>query len=373
MVDNIQIQFMVEKSIGKGEDSAPILFSTESSAITGVFDGMGGSGASICMSDFGEGHTKAYVASRIIRDAIYNYLNDQSGIDTDIIKNVCLDRLALEKEKYPSAKSTLRSKLVRDYPTTLALASAKDDSDEIVIDSYWAGDSRNYLWMKDGFFQISKDDLIDNNDPLENLSNDSALSNCVCADQDFLINHLCLRIPKQPFILLSATDGCFGYFHTPMHFENLLASSLFASQSLDEWEKFLIERIQEVTGDDFSLSLVAIGFKDFNSLKEMLGMPTNEYVVSIIQQQEKISEIKERLIESEMDLKTIIRNCWNEYQSRYSQYISIPLEANRAITESELGEVGENSELVNDSDDSKLIDEKEGFLKKLGKTITGKK
>lgn len=194
MVDKIQIQFMVEKSIGKGEDSTPILFSTETSAITGVFDGMGGSGASVCMSDFGEGHTKAYVSSRIIREAIYNYLNDQQDVNPDIIKKICRERLEIEKENYPSTKSMLRSKLVRDYPTTLTLASARESDNEILIDSYWAGDSRNYLWMQEGFYQISKDDLIDDNDPLENLSNDSALSNCVCADQDFLINHLSFRV-----------------------------------------------------------------------------------------------------------------------------------------------------------------------------------
>ena len=76
MTTSIQFKFMVEKSIGKGEDADPILFSTESSAITGVYDGMGGSGASLCTSEFEGQHTKAYVASRIIRDAIDDYIID---------------------------------------------------------------------------------------------------------------------------------------------------------------------------------------------------------------------------------------------------------------------------------------------------------
>ena len=355
MIENIQLQFMVEKIIGKGEDSDPILFSTESSAITGVFDGMGGSGASLCNSEFGESHTKAYVSSRIIRNAIFNHLNNQKDIDSEILKEICQNRLEAEKQKYPSAKSILRSKLVRDYPTTLALAIAKECYNDIEINSYWAGDSRNYLWMKDGFYQISQDDLVNNNDPLENLSNDSALSNCICTDQDFMINHLAVQIPKQPYILLSATDGCFGYFHTPMHFEHLLASSLFVAESCENWEQVLKENIREVTGDDFSLSLVAIGFEHFNDLKEMLGKETNKCLESILKLQKQVEGIQNRLVELGNELDATILTNWKEYQLEYCKYIPMVSKDTNLIAKPALCV---NDEYIKVSEDTNVSEEK---------------
>lgn len=321
MTTSIQFKFMVEKSIGKGEDSDPILFSTESSAITGVYDGMGGSGASLCTSEFEGQHTKAYVASRIIREAIDNHVSNQRTIDSETLKRICVERLNREITNYPSPKSMLKSKLIRNYPTTFTLAVANHKKDNIIIDSYWAGDSRNYLWIKDGFYQITKDDLVNNNDPLDNLTSDSALSNCVCADNDFTINHIRLKINKQPYVILSATDGCFGYCRTPMHFEYLLASSLFSSNNQEDWERTMKEQIQEISGDDFSLSIIAKGFKDFIELKRLLGKESTQYVEKITIQQQRIEDLRKKLMESEVELQKTIECSWNSYKSSYCKYI----------------------------------------------------
>ena len=106
----------------------------------------------------------------------------------------------------------------------------------------------------------------------------SALSNCVCADNDFTINHKEIKIDKQPYVILSATDGCFGYCRTPMHFEHLLASSLFSSNNQEDWERRMKEQIQEISGDDFSIAIIAKGFKDFSELKRLLGKKSTQYV-----------------------------------------------------------------------------------------------
>ena len=321
MAPNIQFKFMVEKSIGKGEDSEPILISTESSAITGVYDGMGGSGASLCTSEFEGQHTKAYVASRIIREAINNHVSNQGTIDSETLKRICVERLNREISNYPSPKSMLKSKLLRNYPTTFTLAVANHRKGNIIIDSYWAGDSRNYLWIKDGFYQITKDDLVNNSDPLDNLTSDSALSNCVCADKDFTINHIGVKIDKQPYVILSATDGCFGYCRTPMHFEYLLASSLFSSNNQEDWARTMKEQIQEISGDDFSLSIIAMGFKDFIELKRLLGKESTLYVEKITIQQHRIEDLRKKLMESEVDLQKTIECCWNSYKSSYCKHI----------------------------------------------------
>lgn len=324
MANSIDIKFMVEKSAGKGEDSEPVLFSNESTAITGVFDGMGGSGATLCNSDYGEGHSKAYVASRIIREAIDKHIHTQdlSKITSEVLKEICDTCLKSEMQKYPSEKSMLRSKIVREYPTTLTLIVSNEITDSINIDSYWAGDSRNFLWTKEGFYQISQDDLINGNDPLENLSNDSALSNCVCANIDFIINHKNIKIGKQPYVILSATDGCFGYLRTPMHFEQLLASTLQSSSNQEEWEKVMKDQIQETSGDDYSISLIARGFEDFNGLKMALGKRANRYAEAIDSLQERIEDLQNELKESEQKLKNTITSNWKDYKASYLMYLT---------------------------------------------------
>ena len=156
--------------------------------------------------------------------------------------------------------------MVRDYPTTLAITTALQNEDGThTVNSYWAGDSRNYLWTSEGFYQISKDDLDTELDPLENLRNDGALSNCICADREFIINNKSITVEGK-FVILSATDGCFNYFATPMHFNDVLVTGLKQSDNVEEWEGFCKSEITDVTGDDVSLSLIAVGFEDFNDL-----------------------------------------------------------------------------------------------------------
>ena len=75
-MNHIDFKFMIEKREGHGEDSSPLFLIKDNFCAVGVFDGMGGSGANTCMSEFGEDHTKAYVASRIIKEAVFNYLNN---------------------------------------------------------------------------------------------------------------------------------------------------------------------------------------------------------------------------------------------------------------------------------------------------------
>ena len=234
----IKIQFMTEKKEGHGEDAPPLLITKDDAVAVGVFDGMGGAGAAICDSEFGEERTKAYVASRIVEKEIESFLEECLGkehISVDLLKEKLAKRLAQEQETFPpKTKSMLRSKLVRDYPTTMAMITLHTAETGWKIDSFWAGDSHCYLWTKKGFFQISKDDLEEDNDPMENLRNDAAISNCICADRDFLINHKLLVIPKDPIAILCATDGCFGYFPTPMHFEAMLKKSLKKAENEED-------------------------------------------------------------------------------------------------------------------------------------------
>lgn len=312
--------------MGHGEDAPPLQVYKEKGCAVGVFDGMGGSGAAICKSVYGDNKTKAYVSSRIVAEAVYDYLNIHlchDDISEKDIKETILKRLKKQQESYPpEIKSTLRSKLVRDYPTTIALVTLLNKGEFWQIDSYWAGDSHCYLWTKDGFFLISRDDLEDDNDPMENLHNDSPISNCICADRDFTIHHNPIALNKEPLIILCATDGCFGYYPTPMHFEYILKNCLKKSRDEKEWQERVSKCIQKVTGDDTSLSLIGVGFSSFEQFKNKMTSQSVSSFKRLKVLEEEMSKLKKKIEQTSTEYEKAINSGWENYKQKYMKYLN---------------------------------------------------
>lgn len=325
---------MQEKKAGRGEDSDPILFSNNDSIFLGVFDGMGGAGGAECVSDYSHGGihmTKAYVGSRIIKEAIETSVRENPGIlfDSnlvDILTNIIKDRYAEEKEKYPpKSKGGLRSALIKEYPTTLAITCINRVADSFSIDSFWAGDSRNYIWNQNGLFQISVDDLKGNLDPMQNLHEDAPMSNCIQADGAFKINHKNILVSdKEKFVVISATDGCFGYYPSPMDFEKALIDSLNNASSKEEFEMNLSTAFAFVTADDFSFSLAAIGYKNFHDLKSCLR-PSSKHVRKYFKQrqhfEEEVRKAEERIAKLKESTDSWMTSLWPEYKRNYLKYM----------------------------------------------------
>ena len=324
MEETCGFHFMVEKIPNYGEDSEPIYLKMENNTFAvAVFDGLGGSGAAKCKSEYGEDCTKAYIASRIIRDCVENILKTEEKVDEQILHDKIKERLEREVNSYSSTKSILRSSIARDYPTTMALmiAHRNDDDDSTTIDSYWAGDSRNYLWTKKGLYQLSIDDIQSGEDAMENLHNDSRVSNCICADQSFKINHRKVDLKKnEPCILLSATDGCFGYYPSPMHFEAVLKDALKQADSYEEWKELVLRHITEVTGDDISLSLLTIPQCNFKEVKKnMAGDVKRFQEITVLESDIKVAE--ELLAEGRSKYQPLLQDIWEEYKQEYENYI----------------------------------------------------
>lgn len=323
MAEVLKLEFMSEKRQGHGEDSPPLLVIDRNIYAVGVFDGMGGGGAATCTSEFGEEYTKAYVASRIVKDTLYNLITTAPDtISANNIKKQIETRFAREKQMYPAKSSALRGQIVREYPTTLAVTTVKESEKEncLTVTSYWAGDSRNYLWTPNSFYQISKDDLNGELDPLENLRNDAAMSNCVCADSPFTINAKVFTV-KMPFIVFSATDGCFGYYPTPMHFNYIMQSCLNKSNSMEQWKTNLMEEFAKVAGDDFSMSLVVVGIFEFEELKQKFGKTGIVGFDTIRQLQAQTNVLSSILNEKKEALESAIQVGWNEYKSTYMKLL----------------------------------------------------
>lgn len=330
----LSIHDMQEKKTGLGEDSDPILLHIEKLTVTGVFDGMGGAGGAECESDYGSGYTKAYVGSRIIKTALENLIKQNPSSVfmpdfSDLMLATINERYQQEHKKYPPKSKGLRSALIKEYPTTLAMTCIREEGSRYIIDSYWAGDSRNYIWAQNGLFLISKDDLKGQLDPLQNLRDDAPMSNCVHADGKFFINHKCLDnfTSSDKFVIISATDGCFGYYPSPMDFEKILYDSLKHSTSMDDFQHRLSEAFAYVTADDFSYSIAAFGFRDFKELKKYMSksndstlksyfIKRHEYESAIRKRDELNDKIKRINEELEKEVDTV----WDKYKHSHLKY-----------------------------------------------------
>lgn len=77
-------------------------------------------------------------------------------------------------------------------------------------------------------------------------------------------------------MLITATDGCFAYFSTPMEFEFLLLETLCKAKSPEEWKHLLFDRLKEIVGDDYTLMIVCIGFSNFQEMKKYYKFRLNQ-------------------------------------------------------------------------------------------------
>ena len=80
------------------------------------------------------------------------------------------------------------------------------------------------------------------------------LKDYVNAEGNFYINQNKVKLTGKN-ILIVATDGCFGYFPSPVHFEYSLLKTLSESTSIDTWQKKLTQDIVYITKDDATMSL----------------------------------------------------------------------------------------------------------------------
>ena len=101
---------------------------------------------------------------------------------------------------------------------------------------------------------------------MRNLTDDSVMSNCISADTEFHINHRQVEL-QTLFLLLGATDGCFAYVRSPMHFEHLLLSTLQEARDAI-WRRALEGAVTAITGDDAAMALLGFG-ADLGGFKKL--------------------------------------------------------------------------------------------------------
>lgn len=265
------ISFCRDKIPGHGEDSYCYSF-CDTAGLLGAFDGCGGAGARThsCYSN----HTEAYMASRFCAGSFYDYFRsmfpgnyDPSRLCKEVFTPGALERLVKYSPPKDENGFQIRGSSIRTLPTTAAVALLQQEKDgSVFVTALWAGDSRVYILDSNGLAQLTVDDTTVT-DPMINIYEDGILTNIMCSDKPVKVHCRTIRM-DQPFIVFSATDGCFGYLSTPMEFEGLFLETLLDTKCVAEWESELADAITSVAGDDHTLCMAAYGFGSYSMLQK---------------------------------------------------------------------------------------------------------
>ena len=258
-----------EKIRDNGEDS--YLYSiNDHAAVAAVFDGCGGSGSK--QYAVFRGKTGAYIASRAVAGAVRCWFNehcasDKAEFDVASLKTKIQNYLVICSEIGGRA-SSIKGSLNKDFPTTAAVAVCYHKGAELMTECLWVGDSRCYMLTQSGLVQLTEDDL-GGIDPMENLSEDGVLTNVITSSGSFEL-HTKKEVLTEPTIIITASDGCFGYFSTPMEFEYLLVYSIVNSDSMAEAERKITDILDQTSGDDFTLTGLCLNYGTYPILRESL-------------------------------------------------------------------------------------------------------
>ena len=295
-----------------GEDNFCCITSGKT-AILGSFDGCGGLGSRV----YGEfqGKSGAYLSSRLASGAICDWYMNKATEAIPGSQEIITGMREYLMKNYDTCESMtgtglkIKGSMVRKLPTTAAIALASEHGEQAIgIDVVWAGDSRVYMLNSKGLVQLSEDDL-DDVDPFINLSSDAVLTNVLSSDGNFVLHHKAYEF-EMPCIIISATDGCFGYLTSPMEFEYLLLNAIESTNSPIELRQKLQEEIVDITGDDSTLGFMSFGYGSFEDMK-------NDFIGRKYDLEKKyIDEINRN--RGSVDLKSM----WQEYRASYERYLN---------------------------------------------------
>ncbi|MEV6051853.1 serine/threonine protein phosphatase [Streptomyces sp. NPDC052107] len=278
----LALSVWTERVPGRGEDAEPFVAHHMDShqGMLAVFDGSGGAGAApVWQAPDGETRTGAWVGARAARLATDVWFHDVAADGEPATPETLREYLQFFLGYAPQRRSKISGTMRRQLPTTLAAVHyrlvRRHDEPELELRPLWAGDSRAYVLRPRTGLQVLTRDHTRESDALELLRTDPPMTNLVCADRQFEIDGQRLTHPF-PCVLVAATDGCFGYVHTPADFETLLLRTLHQAGTADEWADLIRREVQTCTADDASLAVVALGFHGFKDLREQFSARLDE-------------------------------------------------------------------------------------------------
>lgn len=278
------------------QDSEPLI----GEHYLGVFDGLGGAGATFVTNKDGFVQANAWYASRftqsILKDIFKKFDNarcegksfkeqltkeDINGIE--ILINEGLHQKVLDEGL---SFENVRGSLLKRLPTTMCSCYFDWDNDFVYVHSFNVGDSRLYCLSKQKdckylLSQLSLDssvDLLDGMDSLYASEKETMMGDSIIHISDnkdeilFSIEYRMFKIPK-PAVVFACSDGVYYYLDSPMHLEYMILASLINAKDENQFKELLTYAIDERKNDDRTLALayfpgkVFFGNENFNSLK----------------------------------------------------------------------------------------------------------
>lgn len=295
-----------------GEDNWCCGFCGDTGMIA-VFDGCGGSGSR--RHSHYAGHSEAFMAARIGAGSLYYCMQqhfpcemDAKQFASDIVTPVLSDWMRANIPEADPNKPQVKG--MRILPTTMAAALIQPGHEEsLCISPIWAGDSRVYVLDANGLSQLTVDDS-NQPDPMEGLYDDGTLTNLISADRDVKLNCCSFEV-KPPFMVMAATDGCFGYVSTPMEFEGMILHTLLESSNIAQWEDNLRKLIASFAGDDHTLCLASFGYGSFENIQRSFAT--------------RYSDLRKKYLEKVWELpwedRDTRRHLWADYRINYMKYL----------------------------------------------------
>lgn len=310
------LEFTQEARPGHGEDNIAFCHSPRMMVLASL-DGCGGAGARVYPEMGNE--SGARIAARAVRIAISKWFTaPENGFQTLGLQNVPAQRIAQSlkqaidihlaevKSRIVSGNTAMKSKLSQTLPTTLSMAIIEPADQYARCIFIWAGDSRGYLFTRDGLCQMTEDDVAGGVDP-DDMTCDGIMSQVVSASSAYTL-HTREVVLSEPAIVLTATDGCFAYFATPMDFEATLLATLREARGFDDWKQLLIQQLGEIAADDYSMQIACWRYQDFRDVQQ--SFKTREQIFD-----EEYGRLLARLKEKQN--ASGILALWRKYRAYY--------------------------------------------------------
>ena len=282
----------------------------EAKAVTAVFEGCGRY-SDVRYAEF-DNRTDANIGSRIVAAATLNWFNgDKCNLDdydADHLRNSIDLLIRKAKRELDYEGNGLLSKKAKTFNTSAAICAVDYfNEDSALCEFLWAGNCRGYVLDEYGLCQLTDDDINGIQDAYLNQAAGAKLNNVINGDINYVINFRRINI-TAPMMLITATTAAFDDFNSPMEFEYAILYALIKSKNIDEWDKRLTAIIKEYAGDDFSMTIMSIGFDDFGHMKKYYEPRIKQLVEEYIRPLNSARKGESRIN---------IRSLWNKYKDGY--------------------------------------------------------
>ena len=293
----------------KCEDACSYSFAKDTIHYAGVFDGCGGLGSK--RYELLSNKTGAFISAQTCAMVFHDEMEKigNRSMDDAFVSHLKASFISAlrNQEKQYGQNNALIGSMVRTLPCTgsmITVTPSSVDLQALYVDIIHAGDSRVYMMRpQKGLQQVTRDELSGNPDALRNLYVSAPMTNVINIDKDFTLTHLAFDM-KEPFALLCASDGVFGYVKTPMHFEKIILDCLETAENFAQFEQSLSDSITSITGDDSTAVMPFYGWSSFEQLKEDFAK-RHRFVTGLC-----------RTVEEDMS-DEIIDSAWEQYKIGY--------------------------------------------------------